>query len=371
LEWCASQNPKRLFQECEKLLPKTVKNYGTLTEEILGALERKAKRGRPTIDDGWLSGNRDALLNMFAFGWPEIGSQLAAVTNRDELRTALQPLENHNRRQYINRLLRQTTAKGNGRDIRKKRRSLGKAVTQMHNAQSRCSDCMNRCREIETALIQATDDQFQILFPELSKRRIECQAAQDQSRFANETQISAENEVIDEEAAYAQDQLLIFIGKRKYAFHPLNLANAIAGLPFAIGIPFMGVWQSHARCSKVKAPGWPHYGYKVFKIIESAWKHASSSSQPVSEVLERKIRTLPKMVIYEHSQMRPRKVENYVRTFLCRNWWYLLQAIKKSLETADDPRPPYFLIASNLEKFIAEPKTSADLAIAETMKLRD
>ncbi len=182
---------------------------------------------------------------------------------------------------------------------------------------------------------------------------------------------ASENALVDEEAAYAQDQLLFFICKGKYAFHPLNLANAMAGLPYAIGVPFMGVWQSYARCSKIKTPGWPHYRYEVFKTIESAWKHASSSTQPVIEVFEREIRALQKMTLLDHPQLGHRKVENYVRTFLCENWWHLQRAIKKSLGTTDDPRPPFFVIASYLDKFIAEPKTHADFAVAETTRIRD
>jgi hypothetical protein len=329
------------------------------------------KLGRRTIEDGWLSGNRDALLNMFAFGWPEIGSQLGAAENRDAVRLALLPLRDHTNRQYINRLVQETSARGDEHDIRKKRLGFGEAVEQMCEAQSHCSNCVSRCRDIEAAMMQATADQSETLLPQFSKRRRECQAAQDQSRATTEMQLKLENELVNEEAAYAQDQLLVFIRKRKYAFHPLNFANAIAGLPFAIGVPFMGVWQSHARCSKMKSPGWPNYRYEVFKIIESAWENSSSSAQPIIEVFETKIRGLPRIVFQEHPQMGRHKIENYVRTFLCENWWHLQRAIKKSLETKDDPRPPFFVIASNLDKFVAEPKTFADLAVAETARIRD
>lgn len=329
------------------------------------------KLGRHTIDDGWLSGNRDALLNMFAFGWPEVGWQLAAAEDRDALRRALLPLRDHTNRQYINRLVQETSVRGDEHDIRKKRQGFAEAVEQMRAAQSHCSSCVSRCRDIEAAMMQATADQSEILLPQFSKRRMECQAAQDQSRATTEMQLNLENELVNEEAAYAQDQLLIFIGKRKYAFHPLNLANATAGLPFAIGVPFMGVWQSHARCSKMKCPGWPNYRYEVLKTIESAWESYSSSTKPITEAFESKIRGLPRIVFQEHPQMGRLKIENYVRTFLCENWWHLQRAIKKSLETKDDPRPPFFVIASNLDKFVAEPKTHADLAVAEAARIRD
>jgi hypothetical protein len=348
------------------------KNFGAAMENMDDSDESNAtKLGRHTINNGWLSGNRDAVLNMFAFGWPEIGWQLAAAENRDGLRLALQPLGDHANKQYINRLLKPTSARGDEHEIRMNRTALGEAVKEMHATQSHCSKCISACRDIEAAVIQATAEQSEIVTLEFSKRRMECQTAQDRSRSATEKQLNLENELVEGEAAYAQDQLLIFIGKRKYAFHPLNLANAIAGLPFAIGVPFMGVWQSHARCSKMKSPGWPNYRYEVFETIESAWENFSSSTQPINEVFEKKIRGLPRNVVQEHRQLGTLKIENYVRTFLCENWWHLQRAIKKSLETKDDPRPPFFVIASNLDKFVAEPKTFADLAVAEAARIRD
>lgn len=343
-----------------------------MTKQILSG-ECNSKRGRPTIEDDWLGANRDALLNMFVFGWPEVGWNLARACTRDALRIALQPLKDHANRQYIHRLLQKTEAKGEESEIKSKGALLGKAVEQMHVAQSHSSECINRCREIEAALIQATGDQSQVLLELFSARRVDCQAAQNQSRSKSDIQSTIEKELIDEEAAYAQDQLLKFIVKGKYAFHPLNIANAVAGLPWAIGVPFMGVWQSHARCSKLEVPGWPHYRYVIFKTIQKAWEEASSSSpEVITKVFEKIIRALPKIVTHEHAQMGTHKVENYARTFLCQNWYWLKLAMIRSLEAAnDDDRPPYFVIASSLDKLLESSKTPADSVIADSQKLRD
>ena len=77
------------------------------------------------------------------------------------------------------------------------------------------------------------------------------------------------------------------------------------------------------------------------------------------------------MTVLDHPQLGRRKVENYVRIFLCENWWHLQRAINRASEVSDDPRPPYFVIASNLDKYIAEPKTHADLAVSEAARIRD
>ena len=121
---------------------------------------------------------RDAILNMFAFWWPEIGWQLAAAANRDAFETGTPASWDHTNRQYMNRLIQETSARGDEHDIRKKRRALAEAVEEMRAAQSHCSSCVNRCRDIEAAMMQATADQSDILLPQFSKRRMECQTAQ-------------------------------------------------------------------------------------------------------------------------------------------------------------------------------------------------
>jgi hypothetical protein len=134
------------------------------------------KRGRNTISDGWLSGNRDSLLGMFGFWWPEIGYQLECASRREDIRNAFQPLKNHPSRQYIDRLLRETYASGKDTEIRKKRFAIRKTIKETRDAHEHCSACMNRCRDIESAMIQAREDQAEIVLKEFSKRREECQA---------------------------------------------------------------------------------------------------------------------------------------------------------------------------------------------------
>jgi len=329
--------------------------------------------GRRTIKDGWLSANRDAILNMLCPWWPDVGWQLAKARTREELRQALQPIKDHSNRQYIDRLLRATNVTADAREIRQKRLALGQAVKCMHDAQAKRNKRMEECREIEFAMSQARPNQIDFVQREFPNRRAACQDAQAQASVAETQERILENELLDMEAAFAQDELLVFIKKGKYAFHPLNLANAMAGLPYGIDVPFLGVSQSHARSSRLESPGWPSYAYQVFETIKSIWERSKRSSISIShcEFFQQEIKALPKKVLQTHPTIGPQKVDNYVRTHLSDNWWCLQQAIEKSVQITDDPRPMPFIIASNFNKFVGKPKTYADIAAAKAKRISD
>lgn len=327
--------------------------------------------GRPTIKDGWLSSNRDAILSILCSCWPDIGWQLTKARTREELRQALQPVKDHSNRQCIDRLLRATNVTADAREIRQKRLALGQAVKWMHDARAKRNKHMEDCREIEVAMSQAKPNQIDFVQREFPKRREACQEAQAQASVAETKERILENELLDMEAAFAQDELLVFIKKSKYALHPLNLANAMAGLPYGIGVPFLGVWQSHARCSRIESPGWPSYRYQIFEKIESMWEQSKFSSISPVEFCRQQIAALPKTVWQTHPIMGSQKVDNYVRTHLCENWWYLQRAIEKSLQPNDDPRPMHFIISSNFDKLLGELRTYADSAVAKAARICD
>jgi hypothetical protein len=329
------------------------------------------KLGRPTISAGRLGSNRDAILNMLCPWWPNVGWQLATARTREDLRQALQPATVHGNRQHIDRLLRITNVTASAPEIRKKRLALGDAVEVMHNTQAKKTDRIEECREIEVAWSQAKPDQLDFVKREFPIRRAACQEAQDQAFAAEAKERTLESELLDMEAAYAQDEMLMFITKAKYALNPLNIANAMAGLPNAIDVPFLGAWQSHARCSKLECSTPFSFHYELFETIQSIWERSKTSSLPVLEFFQQEIMGLPKTMVTKHPTMGTNRVDNYVKSQLCENWWYLQRAIEKSLQTNDDPRPVHFIIAANFDKLLAEPRTYADLAMAKAGRLCD
>lgn len=325
------------------------------------------KRGRRTIEDGWLSANRDSLIELLCAWWPDIGWQLITAGTREDIRQALQPAKDHSSQKLIDRLLRPTSVtEASATEIRKQRSTLGRGVRRRYDARTKLDECVKNCHEIEAAIGQARPDQIDFVLREFIKRGTSFQAAHAEYASAEAEERILERDLLDQEAAFAQDELLSFITESEYAMNPFNLANAMAGLPFGIDVPFIGAWQSHARCSQLETSHWPNSRYQRFEKIESMWEHSKHSPTSWKEVFQKEIRALPKKLKMRlPGDTKPRYVDNYVRRYLCENWWFLKRAIERSLQTNSDTRPMHFIIASTFDKVIGESRTHADSAMAK------
>lgn len=101
--------------------------------------------------------------------------------------------------------------------------------------------------------------------------------------------------IADQEAYYAQKELLDFIGYAKYAHTPRKLAEAMAGLPD------IGCWHSLQQCEKKPSPLWPMERdeipplyYRIFLIIQECWILKNrDNSRVMFDLLRERIRSLP------------------------------------------------------------------------------
>jgi hypothetical protein len=330
------------------------------------------KLGRRTIETWQLSANLDALVGMLCSWWPHLGWELTTATKREQLQKAFLPLKDHPNRYLIDRLSRQTGLTAmEAPEIRKKRVIYGEAVKHRRSTQVERDRLVNECRELESAINAARPEQIDGVLREFVRQGTAYHAAHGEASIAEREEEENEKQLLEMESAFAQKELLLFITKGKYALDPWNLAKAMAGLPYAIEIPFLGASQSHARCSSLQSPGWPSYRYQVFETLQSIWETSEHSTLPTVEFFRRQIRRLAKTVMQTHPTIGRHKCENYVRTYLSDNWWDLERAIKATLETKNDPRPMHFIIAANLDVFVGQPKTLADVALAKAARLRD
>jgi hypothetical protein len=332
--------------------------------------------GRPTIDNNWLSSNRDALLGMLSSRWAQIGWQLRTAESREDLRHAFQLVRDHPAKALFARQLRPTENAASTRGIRIKRRAVKDAVKRRSIALTECEKCIGGCREIEIAMDQAKPDQMEYVEREFSRRRVKCQDAQDQLHRLKTIESNLEDELADGEAAFAQEQLLEFIREKKYALHPFNLANAMAGLPYARDVGFLGVWVSRERCAKIECGFWPNLDYQVFETIETIWNDERISASSPVDFFRQRIAALPKTRKATIPQekvsgnKKKKRVPNSVRQHLADNFFYLEQAIDKSLKSANkDSRPMPFIILSNFGEILAQPRTFADQVLAEGARI--
>ena len=156
--------------------------------------------------------------------------------------------------------------------------------------------CRDSATQAQMALGQASPDQLKAVKAKLSQLQAELLEADKKHRIACDEQSQFQKEIDLMEAGFAQDELLRFIDKRfingKYARNPRNLADAMAGLPWAYGVHFLGVWQSYARCTKIDCP--PHPRFQLFETIQSIWKKSRKSKLPVPEFFYQQVTALPK-----------------------------------------------------------------------------
>jgi DNA-binding transcriptional MerR regulator len=353
---------------------------GKFLDWLMNRKTKSTSAGRPTIDDDWLRANRNSLVDMLSCWWGEIGWQLTGATTREALRAALEPVREHSNKHLISRLLLPSSDSANPDQIREGRDALGIAIEQIYEAQQKQREYPDFIMRAEMALAHASPEQKEDVKAKVSKLQADLQTATLAHEAACKAQVALEKGLDQMEAGFAQDQLLMFIDKRfingRYARNPLNLANAMAGLPYTQGVHFLGAWQSYQRCSDLPCELWPHHRFQVFERIRSIFKKSQTSKLPPMEFFHQEIVALPRTVVTERvdpltkKEVRSRS-DNAVRSDLLDNWPIWSLAIKKSLESSVDQERIPFLICANFTEVRRDPKTSVLLVLGSTQKTKN
>lgn len=333
---------------------------------------KNTSAGRPSVGNPSLRDHRDRILDMLACWWGEVGWQLPRASSRQDLRSALHPLREHANRFDINHFLFLTNDSATAEQIRENRELHKKAIEEMHQAQKRQRTCSDRFNEAQMVLGHTPSAQLEAMKGRISAYKAELDSANTSYEAAQKKQREIARKLEEMEAAYAQDELLKFIDvrfikpKKKYARNPQNLANAMAGLPWAADIPFMGTWQSCLRCSDL--PCSPHHRFQVFETIQRIWKKSQKSTLPTTEFFYQQIHALPKTETLKNidpltNKQSSSKGLNLVRSNLFDNWTIWKLAIQKSLETPVEPDRVPFLICSNFTLVQSDPRSSVALVL--------
>jgi hypothetical protein len=325
--------------------------------------------GRPTVDDQTLWADRDALVSLLSITWPDIGWQIPQVTTLEDLRHAFEPLRGHPSEYLIFYFLRATPVTATPEEIRASRKTLGKAIERLREAQERHDRCVQASRIAESAMNDVQPDERQAMASDVFRAWGENKKAREELALAINTEKNLTQELRSKEAGFAQTELLDYITKKKYARNPLGLAKAMAGLP-DIGWP-----QSHERCSETKSDQWPHFQFRVFKTIKTIWNRRDSYPElPIAQLFRQEIGALPRTVIgnIKHPPPKPAvpiKRENGLRLHLGDNFRSLRLAIEEvvGVETHPDRMP--FLIASRFTKNLGKTRAPQDLVLNAREKI--
>jgi hypothetical protein len=294
-------------------------------EKILGDFtpgNSKAGRGRPTaIEDGSLVGAREHLVWLFEQTWADIGEHLPWIKKPADVLEAVRFWDNPNLAtgsHYIAKsLFRPSSIPATQNWLNATRLELGKlnkAISHGYEIQEKCQ------RDLDTAQRALGDhlseaDKAKVL-DQISRRGQKLSQAKTEYETLRKKERELQERLLDGEAGFARAEFVRFCRSNRYRLTPLNLANAVAGLPY------IGWRQSAARCRKHPSTQENGQSIQIFKAIE----HIVRSCVRRSDLIK-----------HAETSLRDRKTKRSLgATELRKKWYYLRWSIKTVLEA--EPR---------------------------------
>jgi hypothetical protein len=318
----------------------------------------KAKLGRPTIPENFLLGARNAWAALLEESWPEIGWHLRSIRDRrnstiEDIRKAFDPVKEriHNPG-LAAAFYRESTEPASPSEALKNRRWVGKLEAEIHEIQTKRDECQRSCLEVVAALKEANPD-VKVTIQAEGTRRLErlIQIEKDFERLTHERD-GLYTKTLDQEAHLFRSELLDFLFSRRYAIHPRNLANALAGLP---GMRWR---QSHLRCSRMSYDSEARPEFQVCEVVSQIWNHHSPAfEEPPIELFRVEL------------LKRSRKYAN-TKQFLRTNWRDLKFAIGECWKLNPIPDSFPFVLTSIFMRNVMRQKNATERILAEQDRLQ-
>src|SRR4029077_10179182 len=260
---------------------------GTFESIPLTAVQQpKGKtRGRlKSLPEGELWGARSAWLDLLERYWAQVGWEILRAKNFQQLRSAFQPIQESSGR--VEFFVRSSISKATTQTARATYRQLGRLNAQNRLGYEHERVLREQLDRAKSALQQAKDESQAAHIEGIRQKREHALQAFAVTRERSELEErELHKQMMNQWAYIAQNELLSFVHSQRYAINPLNLANAMAGLPN------MGWRQSTKRCQKLEEPAGPGFGYSTFKLIERVKN--KSSKRNFLAVLKAELRKQP------------------------------------------------------------------------------
>jgi len=227
-------------------------------------------RGRPQIlSDEKLLNRRQKLFEIFEFRWVEFAWELQRAKSFQALRLALHPIRDFTA--FFETFTYEPAKETTWQDLRALKRKwsgersrLGLAIQEEREEKKRLDRAEGALRD------DGSDDKLEELCEQRKRRH--AMAREHVAGLTERLEHINEN-IRRQEAFLAQSEFLDFLRSKRYAFNPLNIANAIAGLPY------IGWRQSMTRCQKDKGVH-PHgLNMQMFRRVALALANPSCESR--------------------------------------------------------------------------------------------
>jgi hypothetical protein len=293
------------------------KILGLVSEE-----EPKTPPGRPiAIDDSRLFAVRDELISLFEQTWADVGERLPWIKKPADVLDAIRVWDNPNvwtGNQYTAKcLLRPSSIPATQKWLNARRSELGKLNRAVRAAYDTREKCRQDLDTAERALSdQLSDSDKAAVLDQISRRGQKLADAKAEYDSLEKQQRDVQELVLDGEASFARDEFARFCGSNRYRLEPMNIANALAGLPF------IGWRQSITRCKKHPSTHGEGQSIQIFRTIERIVRSCFRRSD-----------------LAGHAEMwlRDKKTKQSLgATVLRSKWYYLRWSIKTVLDA--DPR---------------------------------
>jgi len=287
-------------------------NVAEFIDGLLLGEAQKPQRGRPiAIVDLRLWNMRDQLVFIFENHWHYVGDRLRLIKKPADVIEALADLKSED--QYVVKcLLRPSSVPATAKWLTVTRRKLGELNVAVYEANENREKCRQSLEIAQRALSVDLSDHEKIVVQEQLAKRIEkFERAEGEYLAADDRQKKMQELLLDGEGSFGREEFVEFCKSDRYRLKPLNVANALAGLPH------IGWRRSAKRCKSHAAPAAGGRIIQVFDTIEKILRSCTRRSL---------------LVVHAERWLRAQKgaTSQGVRE-LQEKWYYLDSSIKTAL----------------------------------------
>jgi hypothetical protein len=225
----------------------------------------KRLRGRPHgITDAELIANRNFLVWLVENTWGSVGLELHRVKSPDGVRLALKEWERYqDQNALVGNILRPTTHSMDIKRLRALQLRRTRLVDSLYEADERRKQCQERLQKVEIIFVhQLTEEQRIIAEEERVKRKTALEGAENEYSACLQNLNKVSEEIKDGHAHVTRIQVVQFCRSARYSITPVNIANALAGLPY------IGYRQSIKRCRRQKPIHAGGIAYQIVKVLQ-------------------------------------------------------------------------------------------------------
>ena len=302
---------------------------------------------RTRINDLSLGHRRDCLTNIFELEWSDIGWEIAHVRSRKDVLRLLSPIAQRGYYgQHLMELAFPQEQMADAKLIRRAQKDVGNLVAQQRVVRERLNEKHIPFGELERAWAQASDEDKERLKPHWERSRTQQRSLQEEYDRLAALLESAEVQQMMQKAFFCRTEVVKFIRSKRYPVNPLNLGNALAGLPE------MGWRRSFVRCSQLERGIAPHLEYELFLLIETVLK----KREPGISLEELFRKQLSKTSANRHIEVEELK----------NRWPDLKRGFQECEGRSIHPRQLHFKLAAAMKQSRYRNKSSVEQALEQT-----